>query len=51
MRIQRKKTLQSAVQKHRKGFSETWISWIRQVVQTGKVCININGENGNFFRT
>jgi hypothetical protein len=26
----------------KKGLSETWISWIRRVVQTGKVCININ---------
>ena len=35
----------------KKGFSEIWISWIEQVVQTGKVCININGENGGYFRT
>jgi hypothetical protein len=32
----------------RKGFSETWISQVKQVVRTGRVCININsGNNGS----
>jgi hypothetical protein len=35
----------------RKGFSEAWILQIEQVVQSGRVCININGENTSFFRT
>jgi hypothetical protein len=35
----------------RKGFNENFISWIKQVVQTCRVCVNINGENGSFFRT
>jgi hypothetical protein len=33
----------------RKGFSEAWILQIQQVVQSGRVCININGENTSFF--
>jgi hypothetical protein len=32
-----------------KGFCETWIKWITLAVETGKVCINLNGVNGEFF--
>jgi hypothetical protein len=32
-----------------KKFSETWISWIKQCVEGGKVGIKINGVHGNFF--
>jgi hypothetical protein len=34
-----------------KGFCETWIKWITLAVETGKVCINLNGVNGEFFQT
>jgi hypothetical protein len=34
-----------------KNFSETWISWIKQCVEGGKVGIKINGVHGNFFDT
>lgn len=33
------------------GFNARWIGWIRAGVESGKVCINLNGENGAFFRT
>jgi hypothetical protein len=33
----------------RKGFSEAWILQIQQVVQSGRVCININRENTSFL--
>ena len=29
-----------------KGLSCQWVSWIDLAVQTGKVCVNLNGENG-----
>jgi hypothetical protein len=29
----------------------TWICWIKQVVQSGRVCINIHGVNGYYVRT
>ena len=35
----------------KKGFCEQWISWVGLAVETGKVCINVNGENGEYFRT
>jgi hypothetical protein len=35
----------------RKGFPHKWIGWIRTCVVGGKVCININGERSEFFRT
>ena len=35
----------------KKGFDEKWIDWISLAVETGKVCININGEQGEYFRT
>lgn len=34
----------------RKGFNNTWIQWINQAVQGGKVCIDFNGERGEYFR-
>jgi hypothetical protein len=35
----------------RRKFYSTWIGWIKQVVQSGRVCININEVNGSYFRT
>lgn len=35
----------------RKGFSETWIHWINQAVRGGRVCIDMNGMRGEFFRS
>jgi hypothetical protein len=35
----------------KKGFCERWIDWIILVVETGKVCINIHEEYGEYFRT
>jgi len=35
----------------RKGFSETWIHWINQAVRGGKVCIDFNGDRGEYFRS
>lgn len=35
----------------RKGFSESWILWINSVVRGGRVCIELNGERGEFFRS
>jgi len=33
---------------HRKGFAETWIQWISKAVRGGRVCIDLNGERGDF---
>lgn len=35
----------------RKGFSETLRGWIMDTVKGGRVCININGQNGPYFKT
>lgn len=35
----------------RKGFCDKWIGWMKSVTENGKVAVNINGENGEFFRT
>lgn len=35
----------------RKGFPEKWINWIKACVMRGRVCVNINGERSDFFRT
>ena len=35
----------------RKGFPTKWISWIKSCVMGGRVCVNINGERTDFFRT
>jgi hypothetical protein len=36
---------------HRKGFAEMWIQWINKAVRGGRVCIDLNGERGEFFRS
>jgi len=36
---------------HRKGFPERWIGWINQAVKGGRVCVDLNGERGEFFRS
>lgn len=35
----------------RKGFTETWMQWINKAVRGGRVCIDLNGERGEFFRS
>jgi hypothetical protein len=35
----------------RKGFSEQFIQWINKVVRGGRVCIDLNGERGEYFRS
>lgn len=35
----------------RKGFPDLWISWVIQSVKGGRVCINVNGNRGEYFRT
>jgi hypothetical protein len=35
----------------RKGFPDLWIQWINQAVRGGRVCIDLNGERGVFFRS
>ena len=34
-----------------KGLPAAWIGWIMQTVQGGKVCVNVNGHRGPYFRT
>jgi len=34
-----------------KGLPDTWINWVMQTVQGGRVCVNINGQRGGYFRT
>jgi hypothetical protein len=34
-----------------KGFDEVWIQWINSAVKGGRVCIDVNGERGEFFRS
>lgn len=36
---------------HRKNFPDRWIDWIRQAVEGGKVCVNMNGEVGPYFKS
>jgi len=36
---------------HRKGFDMKWIQWMNKVVRGGKVCIDLNGERGDYFRS
>jgi hypothetical protein len=36
---------------NRKGFADTWIQWINKAVRGGRVCIDINGERGEYFRS
>ena len=34
-----------------KGFPPKWINWIMQSVKGGRVCVNVNGQRGPYFRT
>jgi hypothetical protein len=34
-----------------KDFPRKWIDWVMQSVEGGRVCINVNNEQGKFFRT
>jgi len=34
-----------------RGFSNTWIDWIRHLVIGGYVGVNLNGEESSFFQT
>jgi hypothetical protein len=36
---------------NRKGFSDNWIQWINKAVKGGRVCIDLNGERGEYFRS
>ena len=33
------------------GFPEEWITWVMQTVRGGRVCVNVNGQRGPYFRT
>jgi hypothetical protein len=36
----------------KKNFPEKWVEWMtKQIIESGKVGININGETGGFFNT
>ena len=35
----------------RKGFDELQIQWINKAVRGGRVCIDLNGDRGEFFRS
>jgi hypothetical protein len=35
----------------KKNFPEKWVEWMKQIIEGGKVGININGEVGHFFNT
>lgn len=35
----------------RKILSEKWINWINSGVKGGRVCIDMNGERGEYFRS
>lgn len=34
-----------------KGFPQQWVDWVMSTVRDGKVCVNVNGERSNFFKT
>jgi hypothetical protein len=34
-----------------KKFPDRWIDMVMRTVKGGKVCVNINGERSNFFKT
>jgi hypothetical protein len=34
-----------------KGFPTQWINWVMQTVRGGRVCVNVNGERGSYFKT
>jgi hypothetical protein len=33
-----------------RGFGSLWISWIRNIVEGGSICVRINDENSTFFK-
>jgi hypothetical protein len=33
----------------KKNFPEKWVEWMKQIIEGGKVGVNINGEAGGFF--
>jgi hypothetical protein len=35
----------------RKNFPPKWLEWMKQIIEGGKVGININGSDGHFFNT
>lgn len=35
----------------RKRFPPKWINWVKACVRGGRVCVNVNGERSDFFRT
>jgi hypothetical protein len=35
----------------RKNFPPKWLDWMKQIIEGGRVGININGEDGQFFNT
>jgi hypothetical protein len=35
----------------KKNFPEKWVEWMKQIIEGGKVGININGIPGQFFNT
>jgi hypothetical protein len=35
----------------RKNFPPKWLEWMKQIIEGGKVGININGNEGHFFNT
>lgn len=34
-----------------KVFPVQWVKWVKQSVQGGKVCVNVNGQRSDFFKT
>jgi hypothetical protein len=34
-----------------RNFPNKWINWVMSTVKGGKVCINVNGERSDYFRT
>lgn len=36
---------------HGKGLPAIWINWVMQTIRGGRVCVNINGHRGFYFRT
>ena len=34
-----------------KGLPVEWIGWVMQIVKGGRVCVNVNGHQGRYFKT
>ena len=34
-----------------KGLPVEWIGWVMQIVKGGRVCVNVNGYQGRYFKT